>query len=127
MENEIVIKRCKSCGAIVKVIEDCNCSGCGIICCGGPMKKLVPNSVDAAVEKHVPTYEKVGDELSVKVNHVMEEDHFIEWIDLVAENKEITIKFKPGEVAEAKFPYIKGATIYAYCNKHGLWKKEVEE
>ena len=61
MKNELVIKRCKSCGATVKVIDDCNCNECGIICCGEPMEKLVPNSVDAAVEKHVPTYEKVDD------------------------------------------------------------------
>ena len=127
MKNELIIKKCKSCGAIVKVIEDCNCKECGIVCCGEPMEKLVPNSVDAAVEKHVPTYEKVEDELLVKVNHVMEKEHYIEWISLVKENKEITVKLYPEQVAEVRVPYIKGATLYAYCNKHGLWKKEVEE
>ena len=126
MKNELVIKKCKSCGAIVKVIEDCNCHGCGIVCCGEPMEKLVPNSVDAAVEKHVPTYEKVEDELLVKVNHVMEKEHYIEWISMVKENKEITVKLYPEQTAEVRFPYIQGATLYAYCNKHGLWKAEVE-
>lgn len=126
MNNELIIKKCKSCGATVKVINDCNCNGCGIVCCGEPMEKLVPNSVDAAVEKHVPTYEKVGDEIIVTVNHVMEEEHFIEWVCMVEENKEITVEFKPGEKAETKFLYVKGAMLYAYCNKHGLWKKEVE-
>ena len=126
MKNELVIKKCKKCGAIVKVIEDCNCEGCGIICCGEPMEKLVPNSVDAAVEKHVPTYEKIEDEIFVKVNHVMEEEHYIEWIALVADNKEYFVNFHPAENAECHFPYIKGAYLYAYCNKHGLWKKEVE-
>ena len=90
MNNELIIKKCKSCGATVKVINDCNCNGCGIVCCGEPMEKLVPNSVDAAVEKHVPTYEKVGDEIIVTVNHVMEEEHFIEWVCMVEENKEMT-------------------------------------
>ena len=126
MKNELTIKKCKSCGAIVKVIEDCNCNSCGIICCNEPMEILDPNSVDAAVEKHVPTYEKVEDEILVKVNHVMEKEHFIEWVSLVADNKEYTVKLLPEQNAEAKFPYISGATIYAYCNKHGLWKKEVE-
>ena len=126
MNNELIIKKCKSCGATVKIIDDCNCNGCGIVCCGEPMEKLVPNSVDAAVEKHVPTYEKVGDEIIVTVNHVMEEEHFIEWVCMVEENKEITVEFKPGEKAETKFHYAKGAMLYAYCNKHGLWKKEVE-
>ena len=126
MKNELVIKKCKSCGATVKVIEDCNCDVCGIVCCGNPMEVMVPNSVDAAVEKHVPTYEKVEDEIVVKVNHVMEKEHYIEWIALVSENKEYTVKLHPEEEAECRFPYLKGATLYAYCNKHGLWKAEVK-
>ena len=126
MKNELVIKKCNKCGATVKVIEDCNCEGCGIVCCGEPMQVMVPNSVDAAVEKHVPTYEILDDELVVKVNHVMEKEHFIEWIALVKENKEYTVKLYPEQDAVARFPYLKGATLYAYCNKHGLWKAEVE-
>lgn len=123
MNNELIIKKCSTCGAIVKVLEGKNLK---ITCCGEEMKELTPNSVDAAVEKHVPTYEKVGEELQVKVNHVMEEEHFIEWISLVSENKEYTVKFKAGEIAETTLPYIAGATLYAYCNKHGLWSAEVK-
>ena len=126
MKNELVIKRCKSCGATVKVIEDCNCEGCGIICCNKPMEILKPNSVDAVVEKHVPNYEKVEDEILVTVNHVMEKEHFIEWITLVSDNKEYTVKLFPEQNAECRFAYIPGSCLYAYCNKHGLWKKEVE-
>ncbi len=125
MKNELTIKKCKTCGATIKVIKDCNCNGCGIVCCGEQMQTLIPNSVDAAIEKHVPTYEIVEDEIFVKVNHVMEKEHFIEWISLVKENKEITVKLYPEQNAEVRFPYIKGATIYAYCNKHGLWKNEI--
>lgn len=126
MKNELNIKKCKSCGAIVKVIEDCNCPECGIICCKTPMETLIPNSVDAAVEKHVPTYEKIEDEIFVKVNHVMEKEHFIEWISLVAGSKEYTVKLYPEQNAECRFPYIPSSTLYAYCNKHGLWKVDVE-
>ncbi len=126
MKKELVIKKCTKCGAMVKVIEDCNCPECGIKCCGEEMVKLIPNSVDAAVEKHVPTYERVEDEIFVKVNHVMEKEHFIEWISLVTENKEETITLYPEQNAEVRFKYIPGSTIYAYCNKHGLWKKDVE-
>ena len=126
MKNELEIKRCNKCGAIVKVIKDCNCDGCGIICCEEPMQVVVPNSVDAAVEKHVPTYEVIGDEIAVKVNHVMEKENYIEWISLVKENKEYTVTLYPEQNAECRFPYLKGATLYAYCNKHGLWKAEVE-
>lgn len=126
MKNELLIKKCQSCGALVKVINDCTCDNCGIKCCGDEMKLLVPNSVDAAVEKHVPTYEKVEDEIFVTVNHVMEKEHFIEWITLVADNKEYTVKLYPEQNAECRFPYIPGSCLYAYCNKHGLWKKDVK-
>lgn len=126
MKNELVIKQCKSCGATVNVLEDCTCNNCGIICCGEPMTKLVPNSVDASFEKHVPTYEKVEDEIFVTVNHVMEKEHFIEWVALVADNRQCIHKMYPEQNAETRFKYIPGSTIYAYCNKHGLWKMDVE-
>ena len=125
MSNELVVKKCKSCGAVVNVLDDCNCK-CGIQCCGEEMEKLIPNSVDAAVEKHVPTYEKDGDKIVVKVNHVMEDEHYIEWVCFVTENRQCMVKFKPSESAEARFPYVSGSAIYSYCNKHGLWKKDVE-
>ena len=126
MNKELIIRKCKNCGAIVKVLEDCKCVDCGITCCGETMEVQVPNSVDAAIEKHVPTYEKVEDEIFVKVNHVMEKKHYIEWISLVTDGKEYFIQLYPEQDAEVRLPYIKNSMIYAYCNKHGLWKKEVE-
>ena len=126
MKNELIIKRCKSCGATVKVLNDCKCENCGIKCCGEEMEILVPNSVEASVEKHIPTFEKVEDEIFVKVNHVMDKEHYIEWIALVKDNKEYTVNLYPEQNAECRFKYIPGSTIYAYCNKHGLWKKDVD-
>ena len=127
MRKELKIKKCLKCGAIVKVIEDCKCDNCGIKCCGEQMAELVPNSVDAAIEKHVPTYEVKDGKIFVKVNHVMEEDHYIEWISIVFDNKEVTTYFKPGEEAATMHcRYEPGTKIYAYCNKHGLWKTEVK-
>ena len=124
--KKLILKKCKKCGALVKVINDCNCKDCGIKCCGEKMQKLVPNSVDAAIEKHVPTYEVKDGKIFVTLNHVMDEDHFIEWITFDLGNKEITKYFKPGEEIIAHCKYVPGSIIYAYCNKHGLWKKEVE-
>ena len=127
MSKELLVRKCEKCDAMVKVIKDCNCNDDhGIQCCGEKMKELIPNSVDAAVEKHVPTYEVREGKIFVKVNHVMEEDHYIEWISIVYDNKEVTTYFKPGEKVETHCKYIPGSTIYAYCNKHGLWKKDVE-
>ena len=124
--KELVIKKCMKCGAIVKVLHDCHCESCGIQCCGEDMKVLIPNSEDAAFEKHVPTYETRDGEVWVKVNHVMEEDHFIEWISFVYNNEEVTHYFEPGKEASAHYKYVPGMLIYAYCNKHGLWKTEVK-
>ena len=124
--KELVLKKCMKCNALVKVLEDCKDESCGIVCCGEPMKEVKANSTDAAFEKHVPTYEKEGENIHIKVNHVMEEDHYIEWISMVSDKKECTVYLKPGETAETKFHYIPGSTLYAYCNKHGLWKTEVE-
>lgn len=124
--KELIIKKCTKCGAIVKVLQDCKCENCGIKCCGEEMKELIPNSVDAAVEKHVPTYEIKDGKIIVTVNHVMEDEHFIEWISIVKNNKECITYLEPGESAVAHCKYVPGTVIYAYCNKHGLWKKEVE-
>lgn len=123
--NKLIIKKCNSCNAMVKVLEDCNCNDCGISCCGEPMVELKPNSTDAAVEKHVPTFEISGSEIIVRVNHPMEKEHYIQWISLVHENKEITTQLFPEQNAEVIFPYMPNSTIYAYCNKHGLWKKDI--
>jgi len=126
MEKEIVIKKCASCGAMVRVLKDCTCDDCGITCCGEEMKTLIPNSVDASAEKHVPQVEIKGGEIHVKVAHPMEKEHHIEWISQVKGDKEEIVYLYPEEPAEVEFEYIEGATIYAYCNKHGLWKKDVE-
>ena len=126
MNSELIIKKCNKCGAVVKVLDDCNCP-CGFECCGEKMETLLPNTVEAAVEKHIPTYEKVDDHIMIKINHVMEEEHYIEWISLICEHEQWTLRLEPNfPTAEAKFPYIPGSTIYGYCNKHGLWKTEVE-
>ena len=118
MENELVIKKCLKCGAIVKTIKE---SKSEIMCCGEKMKDMVANTEEAAVEKHMPTYEISNDKIIVKVNHVMDEDHYIEWITLLTDKKECTKYLKPGESAECEFKYVPGAKLYAYCNKHGLW------
>ena len=126
MKRDLIIKKCLDCGAIVKVIKDCTCDNCGIKCCEKEMKELIPNSVDAAIEKHMPTYEIKDGMLIIKVDHVMESDHYIEWISIVSEKKEKTKYFDPGNKAEFHCKYIPGSTIYSYCNKHGLWGLDVE-
>lgn len=121
MDRELNLKKCLKCGALVEVLKDSE-----INCCGEPMKKVVANSVDAAFEKHVPKYEVNDEKIKVIVNHVMEEEHYIEWIAMVSEERVCKKILKPGDIAEVCFKYIPGSKIYAYCNKHELWSNEVK-
>lgn len=123
MINKLEIRKCLKCGTIIEVIKNGTCNP---MCCGEEMKLLVPNSVDAAIEKHIPIYEHVEDEIFVKVNHVMEKEHFIEWIAMITDTEVCKVTLYPEQNAECRFKYIPGATLYAYCNKHGLWKTEVK-
>ena len=123
MNEEYIIKRCPVCGAVIRVLKGKDDS---ITCCGEWMVDCVPNTVDAAVEKHKPEVVVDGDKVNVTVNHVMEDDHYIEWISIsVPGKREKVIYLKPGEVATASFCHIPGSKVYAYCNKHGLWMTEV--
>ena len=125
MSKQLIIKKCLKCGAMVKVFKDCTCGNCGIRCCGEEMKVLEPNTSDGAKEKHVPVYEIIDGRICASVNHVMDEDHFIEWISIVTPEKEVTKYFKPGDELKVCAKYIENNTIiYSYCNKHGLWEIE---
>ncbi len=124
--RKLILKKCPSCGALVKVVNDCKCS-CNFECCGEKLKDVEVNSKEAAFEKHIPTYEIKDNKIIVKVNHVMDSDHFIEWICFVNDKKEEYVYLNPNEEdkATATFDYSKG-TLYSYCNKHGLWMKNIE-
>ena len=121
--QRLEIYKCGICGNMVEVIH----TGEGeLVCCGQPMKLLVENSVDAAQEKHVPVVEKVdvGYKVTVgSVAHPMEEKHWIEWIELVADGKAYRQFLNPGDAPEATFA-VDAAEVTAreHCNLHGLWK-----
>jgi superoxide reductase len=123
MAERLEVYKCELCGNIVEVLH----GGDGeLVCCGQPMKCVKENTVDAAKEKHVPVIEKVegGYKVSVgSVAHPMEEKHYIEWIELIADGKAYRQFLNPGAKPEAVFK-IGAATVTAreYCNLHGLWK-----
>jgi len=123
MTEKLQVYKCDVCGNIVEVLHE----GQGeLVCCGQPMKLFTPNTVDAAKEKHVPVIEKTGTGFKVKIGsvaHPMEEKHYIEWIEVIADGKAYRQFLKPGEAPEAFFE-ISAASITAreYCNLHGLWK-----
>ncbi len=123
MAERLEVYKCEVCGNIVEVLH----GGKGeLVCCGQPMKLLVEGMVDAAKEKHVPVIEKIEGGVKVKVGevaHPMEEKHYIEWIEIIADGKSYIQFLKPGEAPEATFK-IEADQITAreYCNLHGLWK-----
>ena len=117
------VYKCLKCGNIVEVLE---VGGGELVCCGEPMKHMVENTVDASKEKHVPVIEKSPEGWWVTVGsvlHPMEEKHYIQWIELLADGKVLRAELKPGDEPRAFFA-CKATKVGAreYCNLHGLWK-----
>jgi superoxide reductase len=122
MAEKMQVYKCDVCGNIVELLH----GGKGeLSCCNQSMVLFVENTVDAAKEKHVPVKEKAGAALKVKVGevaHPMEEKHYIEWVEIIADGKAYLQFLNPGEAPEAVFPVDGEFTARAYCNLHGLWK-----
>lgn len=116
---------CEHCGNIIAKVKD---AGVPVVCCGEKMKELVPNTEDAAQEKHVPVCEVKGNTVEVtvgSVEHPMLEEHYIEWIALQTDKGNQRKALKPGEAPKVDFALLDGekvVAVYAYCNLHGLWK-----
>jgi superoxide reductase len=123
MPARLQIYKCNICGNIVEVLH----GGAGeLVCCGEPMELLDEKTADTGKEKHVPVIEKVDGGYKVKVGsvpHPMEEKHYIEWIELLADGRAYRQFLKPGAPAEAVFEVEAGSvSAREYCNIHGLWK-----
>ena len=119
--------RCVHCGNMAALIEDV---GVPVVCCGEKMTELVPNSVDAATEKHVPDVTFTGDKLDVKVGitpHPMTDEHHITFVYVATENGGQRKGLKPGMEPKVAFCFAddKPHTVFAYCNLHGLWKADI--
>jgi superoxide reductase len=123
MPKRLDVLKCEVCGQIIEVAHD---GGGQLVCCGKPMTKFEENSVDAAKEKHVPVVEKTDGGFNVTVGaapHPMEEKHYIEWIELIVDEKAYTQFLQPGGAPEAVFKVdAESPVARAYCNLHGLWK-----
>ena len=115
---------CKHCGNLVGLINN---GGGTLVCCGDDMTELIPNTVDAAKEKHVPVIEQNGNTVVVKIGsvpHPMEEKHYIVFIEVLTDKKVLRKELKPGEEPKAIFKVSmdKVKEVREYCNIHGLWK-----
>ena len=117
--------QCETCGQMVAIVKQ---TGVPIMCCGKPMKEIIPGTTDAAQEKHVPVYEVEGDTVTVKigaVDHPMVDAHYIEWVSLQSKCGNQRKELQPGMEPKVCFKLCEGdevEAVYAYCNLHGLWK-----
>lgn len=122
---EMKFYKCAHCGKIIAVVKE---TGVPVMCCGQKMAEIVPDSTDAATEKHVPVYTVNGSTVKVSVGsvaHPMTEEHYIEWVALKTSQGNQRKMLKPGEKPEVCFALCEDdtvETVYAYCNLHGLWK-----
>ncbi len=120
---------CKHCGNLVGLLNN---AGVPMICCGEPMVELVPNTTDAAQEKHVPVVTAKGSEITVNVGsaaHPMTQEHHIAWVYL--QTNQGGHRKSPNEngAPEVHFALTEGEkplAVFAYCNLHGLWKTDCE-
>lgn len=125
MAEQQQIYKCNVCGNIIEVLH----SGDGeLVCCNEPMMLLLENTEDAALEKHVPVIEKTEKGVKVSVGsvlHPMEEEHYIEWIQIIADGKSYRKFLKPGDGPIAEFKITAdNITAREYCNLHLLWKSD---
>lgn len=126
--SKIKFYRCRHCGNIITYLNN---SGVQVVCCGEKMQELVPNSIDASAEKHVPVITTNGNIVTVdigSVEHPMTEAHYIQWICLETEQGVQYAYLNPGDKPKAVFALKENdqvAAAYAYCNLHGLWVKNV--
>lgn len=101
-----------------------------LVCCGEPMELLEPKTEDEGKEKHVPVIEKTEQGINVKIGetpHPMEESHYIEWIEIIANGKIYRKHLEPEQEPEAEFNIkTDNVTAREYCNVHGLWASKVK-
>ncbi len=117
---------CRHCGNLIKIVKN---AGVPVMCCGEKMHELIPNTTEAAGEKHLPVVTLDGNKITVNVgavNHPMLEEHFIEWIYVETENGGIHRELTPGSDPIVGIVLDeKPSAVYAYCNLHGLWATEL--
>ena len=122
MEQKFLI--CEHCGNIVAAVKE---SGVPVVCCGEKMKVIIPGSVEASREKHIPEFVVEGNKVIVtigSVEHPMVPEHYIEWVSIQTKQGNQRKQLTPGSAPKVCFSLCEGDTVeavYAYCNLHGLW------
>ena len=119
--------RCAHCGQIIAMVKE---TPVPIMCCGEPMKEIIPGTTDASHEKHIPEYKTENNIVKVtvcSVEHPMSSEHYIEWISIQTNKGNQRKLLSPAMKPYVEFlilPDEKIEAVFAYCNLHGLWKAE---
>ena len=118
--------KCEMCGNVVVKLVD---SKVPLMCCGKKMEELVPNTVDASNEKHVPVVTYLNNNtIKVQVGsvaHPMEAEHHIAFIYVETDKGGIKVDLSDKPEAIIALGDAKAVAVYEYCNLHGLWKTEL--
>ena len=127
MKNNRAFYICDVCGNMVGLIAD---GGGTLTCCNQPMRLLSANTSDGAAEKHVPSAERSGDTITVRIGslpHPMTPAHYIQWIAVAYKERTQRVHLTPEDKPEAVFSVSAGepVTLFAYCNLHSLWSAEL--
>jgi len=116
---------CETCGNIIEKVKDAKVP---VMCCGKKMQEIIPGSVDASQEKHVPVYTVEGNVITVNVgsiDHPMADEHYIEWVAVETKQGVQRKHLTPGSAPNVRFALAESdevVSVLAYCNLHGLWK-----
>ncbi|MBE6176661.1 MAG: desulfoferrodoxin [Rikenellaceae bacterium] len=118
--------KCETCGNVVVKLVD---SKVPLVCCGSKMQELVPNTVDASNEKHVPQVTLLeNNTIKVEVGsvaHPMTAEHHIAFIYVETDKGGIKVDLTDKPEAIVALGDAKAVAVYEYCNLHGLWKTEL--
>ena len=122
---EMKFYRCSHCGQIIAIVKE---TGVPVVCCGEPMVEVIPGTMDASLEKHVPVFTVEGNKVQVSVGsaaHPMLPEHYIEWVAIQTKLGNQRKQLSPGDEPKVCFAICDGdevKAVYAYCNLHSLWK-----
>ena len=122
---EMKFYRCSHCGQIIAIVKE---TGVPVVCCGEPMVEVIPGTMDASLEKHVPVFTVEGNKVQVSVGsaaHPMLPEHYIEWVAIETKSGNQRKRLSPGDEPKVCFSICDGdevKAVYAFCNLHSLWK-----
>lgn len=118
--------KCNICGNVIEKVVD---SKVPVVCCGQKMEELIPNTVEASGEKHIPVVTFLDDNtIKVEVgsvHHPMLPEHHISFVYVETDNGGIRVDLKDEPVAVISLGNAKPIAVYEYCNLHGLWKQDI--